>query len=764
MNPVNIPNPSIASNAPPPAREINELIDAIIRLIQGDKLLDKQLAGIFGVDAGSFSTYRQGKRAPRSKASEAMGTRLTDYVIEKLVPSMKPGELARHFAEEGFEYHPDPEKLAAMFQAQFNAAQTQTQPAPITRLLSDQEFVISTIDNGVFSAPADAPHADKRFFNRVLTRFTQHLGVKERFEPRTGTAADRHGSEPLSVGYFASANRTLNMGLRFFKTPFRISLNAVCHEKFADRIQDVAAALFEEKHLVSTVFPILVKGEVGQQYFHDVFLLDEQNPELMAMHPGLNLKDLRKSLFDKSKDTPVDGRVPIVLLNEYDAITLARDGGEALRLVLPLTSARSNQNFKARREMPAFFMTLAHPRNLGDIGQLLDQALELFFSTEVETTSTALANTFAALCADVEEAVKFGEWSKNPGDKDTYSPHALPRHIQRTLAREYALFALSLDHGTAKNPRAYPVYWENILQRTRRIVMEETFRVVNGTSDARSIVDDVLGKNRVKHALDLAYLDRYFDTKLEIDHYRGLTGTEVLQRLEPELTQLESEPEKVNIVPVFSDDADGSTYVGEEKLRAIEELLNQLGRMYQDLPDPLNRTKPDKKGKRARKPDSTDTIGKGIFERLEEEIQKLREGKRAYSQILLAVLEKKLRPGTIMRKPAGIVCVLAPGHGDPKELAKGQVFELGRQDLCELRYLWVAERLRRKNIGQLLLGEALEWCRARQNKQGDTYAAVRLAILPQLEFAIDRVRQIGFQQIESSKLAPDRFIFEYKFK
>jgi hypothetical protein len=678
---------------------------------------DKALSEYFGLNPATFASYKAASRSPRDKQSKGMAVAYAAFLRKR---AKEDPEVVKRLEGQGFSL----EDLPTQLQNLFDTASKRTEPAsPLKKLFGagDQTIRISGLDYGIFCGKdlEPEPGTEVPFFNALLKRYEKQMGIEAKMDPRSGFDIEdmlRTGKAHLAACYFASARRA--SFANFFPVPLRISLSAVFREEFLNDLHLIAPALYEPQQALSRIQPIVVRGEVGYQHCTGVLNLKETN---MVVEDTLEVTHLADTLRDLSRDRGTDRRIPCVVVDEYTATRVLKATKGAGRLALPLTSARTNRESKSRREMPEFLMSIAYSRDVNKPREeFFHDSLRIFMNTEVETTARLFADAFFLLADEVFAAIEhLGEWKK-----EKYSPEKALEYRHRVTATEYAWYSISLDRATVENPVAYEELWHRILRRARAIVLRDLFGEKR-SNKTHQIIDAHLGRKSspfIETIEDLQPLTAYFDHDLSLDDFRGLNRDQLFNVLEQKLNPEASQGDIVSVIEI-----DQSKPLTVEEKYGVETLLKQLRMSYSEIA--LNLQEEEK------------NVVRGIIGTLSEKIDEARSWKAPYAQILLAQASRNTPMG-VDYQPAGLICI-----------------DSGEDHRCELRYLWVNERFRKKHIARLLLQKAIDTC-SKQNCE-----RIWVAMLPELEDAIDRVRAAGFKlENPPAKDHPElemRLYFEY---
>lgn len=732
-------------------------------------LLDKQIAGFFGVEPSAFSNYKEAKRKPSKKQVPSMAQ---SWVKELRKDEAKIPQIQQRLKDAGFKSAlvAADGKLEAEIRQFLLATRLPSAMASLQVSTSGlkSEVLVSSLEYGVFSGGSGT------FFNRVSDRFFNQVGAEPVSTPQTlGTteSALENGDIHVALSYFAAPNR---IKARFYTTPLKVGLGAVTHIRYFDEVGDIADSLHAEQGAGKPIRPIVARHEVGYTYCrHSLHYFENKEPVPggMVVIDTLTVKDLKAALdgalkvaIETAQQAPSGGNsapipVPVVVVDQYTALQLFREMGDNGLFCIPLASEDAIRKSSALRELPVFFMSFAFPRKKEEeeFWNLMRESLDLFLGTEVHTTASALAETFWRLEDEVLDAIgNLRGWSIEQGAW-TRSREPLKEHEKRIIAREFALRTFSLDRFSFDKPEVYSNAWLAILKRARDLVLRETVEDKDGRSKLQEAVYFILGgteldrskrdgkPKRLENAGQMKLLTRYIDDdSLSIDTCRGRDEAELFSLVKERLTDNEAPKETIEPREVAPDQLDWGSRA-DPQVVGVHEVLNQLSDMYRKLGDPLILPNAERKKLAAGAP----RVGVRVADKIREDLEQKFEAKgRRYLQIVLAMAS---RPGESpdREKCVGLVLIMETKAG--ANLAR-------KEKCCEIKYLWVTNKYRQKNIPQLLLGRALDWCK----REG--YESVRACVLPQLEVAIERFRQIGFKPYDEERIfydreAPGRLVF-----
>ncbi|MFN7922369.1 MAG: hypothetical protein U0Q16_19860 [Bryobacteraceae bacterium] len=757
---------------------------------------DKQIAGFFDISAASYSNYKTGKRGPRKDNATSMAKAWARHLLE----SVPEGNLAERVARQGHTGRLDEESLQSWINGKLVSAKAidtsgdSEEPPPLR---------VSFLDYGVFAG--SKPEAF--FRHVYQDRFLKQLGREcDAVERTTLNLEDllRRNETDLGTCYFAATSRA--DGTRFYTTPLRVSLAAVTTSRHHPKTERLAEWLCEPNTALM-VKPIVVRKEVGHLYFKHALGYDDENLDIEesidigSLHSRLSQADEEvrkaeeakkraeeakkraeeaKSKADQAKRRAEEktgktneedaneareaaqradeaekeaarldkflGQIPVVLVDEYTALRLLGELGTKGLLITPVTTSYTTQHSRYRREFPLYFMGVACRRNDTQLSDLLDATLNFFFTTEVETTALALSTTFKNLRNEVEKVARhLGYWRMDRfGGTETYTHVGLLNEAhQKIIARQYALFSLSLNRSASPTQSAYAPYWSPILARARRMVDEEIFQPTNRPATVK-IVADLLkeqqeDKERLNEISALEDICHYFDHTFELKQLRGHSAVEIVALAEATLLGKEL-VELLKVQAIAPNQIKDWRQPRRTETIGLLELLNQVTTLYRELRDGVNVDA--KKG---------ENIAKEIA-------AEFTQGFSRYAQIFYASASTTSENAD---HPAGMVFVMEePGCRRDDWREKPAAFDAGYERIkriletrCELRYLRVSRHYRGHNLSRVLISRALDWCREQKYFDKDTsleekrFTHMRVAILPALEEALRRFRALGFEPV-----------------
>jgi GNAT superfamily N-acetyltransferase len=500
--------------------------------------------------------------------------------------------------------------------------------------------------------------------------------------------------------------------------------------------------------------------------FSNLETLETLKPEILA-------NELEAAATRPDRDPH---EIPILVVDEYTALRTVVASQGRLRYALPVTTPRQSRESDFRREMPFYSVSFACGRTQKDLISYLTDSFTQFLSSEVETTALALADLQRDIENEVHEATQYlTYWSNNQHKHE----QELNERQRRLTARQYALATLSLDQGATASGDGVPRAWSRIIEKARTRVRERW--LAPGNAVAADFIQEVLGAGRQTTGQSeqlllleqVEDLNEFFDPPkpLRLGELRGLTKSEILDVVRQQLfgEQTSDREILVETYDVATEGWSSSEQKVKPKVQAVQIFLRQLAQMYEEL-GPIMFADDSA--------DGSDDI-KGIKGTIRERItntlaHKCLRFSGKHGVILLAV-EKAL--GSHPSRYVGMLFVrMRPGHHEwdhyvfKKTLGEEfktqtelpEIHSEVRSKLeqsCELRYLWVPKEYRGKQIGRVLLGEAIRWCRSKPRIH-----YVRLAVLPQLQTTLNLVSAMGFKPVEPNDFdkedAKSRVIFE----
>ena len=273
----------------------------------------------------------------------------------------------------------------------------------------------------------------------------------------------------IAVGYFANLYRGVQV--HFWPTTIKIGLGAVIlkkHEKSKELIGEVLAGNRIESR--SQLCPILVEGEVGA--IHCLKTLQYRREDV-AFVEDMTAESLRaEGIAEKLKKVQeTSAKIPVAVVDEYTSfqILVALEGQG--RPVLPLSSREAARE-TPRRELPASFLSIGCSRRRSELRDVLEQALQLFLATEVESNALNFASLHKKLLRAVNDVAKkhYPE-----GKPEGLEPESERKAAAKAFKAAYSwcLYVLGLDYQSIENISGAGLPWAPILRRTRERVLSE---------------------------------------------------------------------------------------------------------------------------------------------------------------------------------------------------------------------------------------------------------------------------------------------------
>ncbi len=324
--------------------------------------------------------------------------------------------------------------------------------------------------------------AERSFFDRLFDRFFHLSGLATtREEPENLDLAKTLWSSKLDLvyPYLASVGRVVL--IHFWPTPIRLSLGAVIPERHGPQRGWVEEVLAGQVIKTTRIKPVVIRGEVGYIHCHQTLKYADKEMIIADSPSPLVLAKLMMQHRSPSE-------VPVVVTDEYVSLqvlkALAKSDARGIP-VIKLSTRANAQAEGARRELPQYFASFATSRRQRELQEMITQAFQLFLATEIETTSTALADLYTELMKEVVPIVEEFYTAT------TSKPNALV--IQKAEcfreAHSWALYTLALDQESIKNYPRTGMPWGPILERARYKVQERLGRQPERINEQ---IDDVV--------------------------------------------------------------------------------------------------------------------------------------------------------------------------------------------------------------------------------------------------------------------------------
>jgi GNAT superfamily N-acetyltransferase len=798
---------------PTESKSIKQVLQELIslRYDKTNEPPDKILAFQFGeVSPSAFSNYRQGKRKPNQANAKIMGVGWAKTLLED--PENHTTRLPRAKLDDRLRaIGLKPERLADQIQARLMDATIGDEfgvddgESFLDKLAGKETTLrVSCMDYGLF---VDSKEDGSGFFNEVYSRYTTQLGVPVDLrarQPFDVPASLNRGDTHVALCYFESVERSLSV--RFFKTPLRVSLGVLCNSIHKSLTKEIAESISQAAPAMDRRMQFLaVEHEVGDLFlrqgmrqgrfldYERIKTTDELTlaRRLVAMGQVHQAKEIRHQdltaqieSVSKTKETKVkiealqaelqeivmgDIPVPLLVVDEYTALRvlrIARENGLQLHYVMPLTTLRNNRDLEYRRRMPLHQMSFAcgGAHAFREFAEFLRHSLHTFFSSEVQTTARALADLFHKLEKEIFEISKYlTAWDKKEGHTD----RPLKPLERKLLARQYALFALSLEETAAEAPLVSPP-WKRILIAARNLIHRDWLgkdREGQAEEFIALIAPEDEG-NRITKGQQVDDLNVFFDLDrpFKVDEVRGLDTRQILTEVQSKLLGEKAVRREIEIEefdPGTASEAEWGS-LSSPRVNAVQALSTKLLDMYRSI-DPLPRYDRSLiEGLVGSHGFKQKVLVSTILERtraLKEVIEQrilntLFTCCKRYSgengRIFLAA-EQPVPSGT--PRYIGMVFVRTrPGlwRENAEENFPADFFgfdetldsEEVRKDLektCELRYLWIEKDYRNRQVARLLISKAEQWCREKQ------YRYIQFGILPQLQNALNLAERMGYE-------------------
>jgi GNAT superfamily N-acetyltransferase len=467
--------------------------------------------------------------------------------------------------------------------------------------------------------------------------------------------------------------------------------------------------------------------------------------------------------------------IPVLVIDEYTAMLVLRDLKGGGFPALPIAGIGRNRSLAPRREMPLFFMSLAWLKGNKFAEPLIYDTLSTFLESETETTARVLAEAFDELQQHAYDAMpKEGQWYPDTRVRPAYfaPDDEVAEHSRRIIARSFALYTMSLNRQVLDEPPTYIGPWRAILRRTRQLVQSSA--VTLRKRETIDVLEGILGyyetdgKTRIPVPLSdaerLSKIVEFTDIPFSMDTCRGMFADELFELFEaylndPSSAVFTSGPSTSTIeIKSFNPDPEEVNRSADRvnRSRGVLQVVNQLAQMYYRLPPPIIEAgSGEGAGADVKKKDpgtlpapSAKDYGKEIYEAIRRDASR---GFRDYAQIFYAT-SRRANADSKFAEYVGCLFIKNEPGGEGAESEKS----------CEIKYLWVSEHYRGRNVSRLMLAEARRWIR----REGYTFA--RVAILPSLESAIGRILEARFHPRNpreyDKKNHEGRLIFEYDFR
>jgi hypothetical protein len=272
----------------------------------------------------------------------------------------------------------------------------------------------------------------------------------------------------LAISYFANLYRAVRV--HFWPTRIRIGLGAVILKRHSDKLKMICEVLAGDKpENRPKIRPILVDREVGAIHCLETLQYAEQDVEWVEKMTAesLDAKDLADKL--RNAKMPPD-KTGVVVVDEYTSFKVLKELNGLGIPVLPLSS-RFTARHSPRRGLPASFLSIGCSRK-SELRDVLEQPLNLFLETEVESSALKFFSLQKELLAEVRDIIKKYYPEYAPNGADTKAEEEAAARIFEA-AYNWTLYVLGLDNQSIENIPSQGLPWSPIAKRTRARVLEE---------------------------------------------------------------------------------------------------------------------------------------------------------------------------------------------------------------------------------------------------------------------------------------------------
>jgi GNAT superfamily N-acetyltransferase len=662
----------------PEARGLFKELEGV-RPYENRDLIDKAR-----LSAAAVSNYRNGYRVPE-------------------------GEEARRIAE--FFYTREDERVGLI--ERLRRAKEHPQEMTSGKTLVDvtrgsRKLTVSSVDYYPFSGDQN------RFFERVFSRFlAQSSLATDNFNIRGAFADEDFSTTDIALSVFESPNRVAQQALHFYKIPARISLQAIVHRRYEHRIEDIARALTRpsDSHLVN---PIVVKGEMGAIHCLQglkfasgaVVQLDSRDPTVL------------QETLEKKTNSP-SALIPVAVTDDFTAMKMIAMGGMGAnwRPVFPLNTREQIQDLRdpSRRDLPAYYLSLATQRKDRDFGDFMNEGLRWYYSTDVEH----LAVAWQQLAMELAEIVSAACLISSPPGLDLANLDNEQRPAAAWAAAwRWAWYALTLDKHSIDAYTERLFNWQGILRRARNrlqsyFAQPERKNILEAQVKRLFSDDEDPGQKSISQD-HLNELQRLFDVELPPGFQDARRYTGKLQHLISimQAALMGHQPRIHAVITPF----DLTEATAARACEFMRRLLLDLLRTYYEIPhapqEKVNRAEEDIK-------DLEKVYGKGK------------------GRILIAALKEE--PEAYI----GGLC-LEP-MGQPPTLR------------IQIRHVAVTRDYRSFGVGKKLVGDAIDFARSEQAE------SIYVELLPHLSATIDFFSSLRFEWDRSDgSQARDKLTFRLK--
>jgi hypothetical protein len=336
------------------------------------------------------------------------------------------------------------------------------------KLKAGEDLRVTTINYPPF---AGSPRC---FFESVFSRFLDLAGIRyDTPTCRVGNRLQDYKNSDFSLGMFDSADRMLTLDRKFWRVPVRMGLGAICLRQHKEHEQAIANLLsnhdaIEDLHIV----PIVVTNDVGWRHCINRLKFLERHIKIKELD-SIDISQLAGQLTALGKH---ETQIPVICTDEYTCLHILSELKNVGYSIFPMNSRRTGQDEKesTRRELPQFYCSVGVDGNDREFHEFMQDALEQFVSTEIETTAHSWAELAGELVKKVSvisrEQMPAHPRSTQLNTKISHDP-SLREVLNIANAWEWVFYTLSLD---LKSIESYPNFnnlpWRPILLRARTLV------------------------------------------------------------------------------------------------------------------------------------------------------------------------------------------------------------------------------------------------------------------------------------------------------
>jgi hypothetical protein len=567
----------------------------------------------------------------------------------------------------------------------------------------------------------------------------------------------------LAVGYFANLYRAVHV--HFWPTPIKIGLGAVVlrehgTKKELELIRDVLAGGRIGSR--SLLHPVLVEREIGEIHCRKTLEYQGDDVEYVENMTAENLeaKGVAETLKQTQKRT---GKIAVAVLDEWSSFHVLKNLGSQGVPVLPLSSRKETRD-APRRELPASFLSIGCSREQPELRDVMDQSLNLFLATEVESNALKLASLHEDLLREVTAVVRDHYPKRESGGT---VPELLKKADAEAFKTAYgwALYVLGLDHQSMESPIG-GLPWGPIVKRARERAL---FRLADEEhkETIREVIELELGPEDVTPSEDkFRKLCEALDLRMDL---RGpqreyvLEDREILLRTirdglrgQPVGLPIEKKREGgrvENLSPKAEPGPAGESLEQKkireekrlEKIRVLDGFLRDLQEFYEKrIGDQDMEAGPASKHIRE---DAPDRRIKDFRSRLQEQYRSqasaIKSGKKPRE------MKGPRLPGaeTVFGEHKDDRILLASFGKSPSRYMGSACLRPYRQNAkwLELFYLWVRPDYRQFAVGDRIISKAKQY--ALDNK----YESLVIKVLPTLNEAITYFRKREFERLRMSE-------------